>query len=99
MLARALAGRPRALLVDELSLGLAPQVVERLLASLRHAADHEGLAVMIVEQQMRRALTVADRWYLLTHGTLAAEGDAHEAGSALLEEAYLASMGIRPDST
>jgi branched-chain amino acid transport system ATP-binding protein len=99
MLARALAAHPRAILVDELSLGLAPQVVERLLSALRHAADHEGLAVLMVEQQMRRALAVADRWYLLTHGRLAGEGDAHDAGSALLEEAYRSSMGLTREST
>jgi branched-chain amino acid transport system ATP-binding protein len=94
MLARALAGRPRALLVDELSLGLAPQVVERLLAALRRAADEEGLAVLLVEQQMRRALAVADRWYLLTRGSVAATGAADAAGTARLEQAYLAGMGI-----
>lgn len=94
MLARALAGRPRALLVDELSLGLAPAVVNRLLAALRRAADEEGLAVLLVEQQMRRAMTVADRWYLLAGGAIVAEGGDDEAGTARLEQAYLASMGI-----
>lgn len=94
MLARALSGRPRALLVDELSLGLAPQVVDRLLATLRRAADQEGLAVLVVEQQMRRALATADRWYLLTDGTLRATGDADAAGTTALKTAYLAGMGI-----
>ena len=94
MLARALAARPRLLVVDELSLGLAPLVVERLLSALRNAADQEGLAVLLVEQQMRRALAVADRWYLLTHGTIATEGKTDAAGTATLEKAYLASMGI-----
>jgi branched-chain amino acid transport system ATP-binding protein len=97
-LARALAARPKALLVDELSLGLAPQVVERLLATLREVADREGLAVLVVEQQIRRALAVADRFYLLNHGQIVAAGDAREDGSAGLEEAYLESMGISPSS-
>lgn len=95
MLARALAARPQALLVDELSLGLAPQVVERLLATLRRAADEEGLAVLLVEQQMRRALASADRWYLLASGTVTAEGVCDADGRARLERAYLDSMGIR----
>ncbi|MTD54452.1 ABC transporter ATP-binding protein [Amycolatopsis pithecellobii] len=94
MLARALAGRPRILLVDELSMGLAPLVVERLLGVVRRAAEEDGLGVLLVEQQMRRALSVADRWYLLSHGKVAAQGDAHESGGAVLEEAYLESMGI-----
>ena len=94
MLARALAAHPRALLVDELSLGLAPAVVERLLTALRRAADEEGLAVLLVEQQMRRALAVADRWYLIARGTTCAEGNADAAGSGELEAAYLAGIGI-----
>lgn len=94
MLARALAARPQALLVDELSLGLAPQVVERLLGTLRRVADQEGLAVLLVEQQMRRALAASDRWYLLASGSVAAEGDCDLLGQARLERAYLESMGI-----
>ncbi|OJU81920.1 MAG: ABC transporter ATP-binding protein [Solirubrobacterales bacterium 70-9] len=96
-LARALAARPRALLIDELSLGLAPQVVERLLGALRRAADEEGLAVLLVEQQIRRALAIADRFYLLNHGVIVTAGEAHEDGGTALEEAYLESMGISPD--
>jgi branched-chain amino acid transport system ATP-binding protein len=94
MLARALAAKPRLLIVDELSLGLAPIVVERLLQTLRAAADDEGLAVLLVEQQMRRALAVADRWYLLTHGTIVADGATDDAGAAALQAAYLARMGM-----
>ena len=99
MLARALAGHPRALLVDELSLGLAPQVVERLLGCLRRAADTEGLGVLVVEQQMRRALAAADRWYLIDRGTVKAEGQTEGDGTARLEEAYSATMGLAPDRT
>jgi branched-chain amino acid transport system ATP-binding protein len=94
MLARALAARPRLLIVDELSLGLAPVVVVRLLEALRKAADEEELGVLVVEQQMRRALSVADRWYLLVHGTVRAEGRADETGAASLEAAYASSIGI-----
>ena len=91
VLGRALAARPRALLVDELSMGLAPQVVERLLAAVRTAADEERVAVLLVEQHARRALAVADRWYLLNGGALVAEGD-RDSGADTLEVAYLSSM-------
>jgi branched-chain amino acid transport system ATP-binding protein len=91
VLARALAGNPRALLVDELSLGLAPLVVERLFAALRNAADDDGVAVLLVEQQARRALAIADRWYLLAGGEVIDRGDKTAAADAL-EVAYLASM-------
>jgi branched-chain amino acid transport system ATP-binding protein len=94
-LGRALASRPRALLVDELSLGLAPLIVKRLLLALRHAADETGLAVLLVEQQARNALEVADRWYLLKSGAVVAHGDA-SSNVGVLEEAYLASMVDSP---
>jgi branched-chain amino acid transport system ATP-binding protein len=90
-LGRALASKPRALLVDELSLGLAPLVVERLLGVLRESAERDGLAVLLVEQQAREALSVADRWYLLRDGSLAQQGDAR-SGVGVLEAAYLSSM-------
>ena len=89
-LSRALSASPKALLVDELSLGLAPLVVERLLLAIRKAADQEGLAVLLVEQQARRALSVADRWYFLNNGSVVTEGVGGEESD--LEAAYLASM-------
>src|SRR5882757_4633456 len=89
ILGRALSRRPKALLVDELSLGLAPLVVSRLLAAIRHAADADGVAVLLVEQQARRALSVADRWYLMTNGVLTGEGTSAD-GVGTLEAAYLA---------
>jgi branched-chain amino acid transport system ATP-binding protein len=97
VLARALAAQPRVLLVDELSLGLAPLIVNRLLTALRRAADEENLAVLLVEQQARRALALADRWYLLSGGSVIDQGDRTSASDAL-EVAYLASMtgGSKP---
>jgi branched-chain amino acid transport system ATP-binding protein len=89
MLARALAAKPRALLVDELSLGLAPLMVERLFEAVRKAAKEEGLAVLLVEQQARRALSVADRWYLLNNGSVVREGSGDQGSE--LENAYFAS--------
>jgi branched-chain amino acid transport system ATP-binding protein len=75
-LARALAGKPKALVLDEISLGLAPAVVERLFTALRRSADQDGVAILLVEQQARRALRFADRWYLLRRGLIAASGDS-----------------------
>jgi hypothetical protein len=52
------------------------------------------VAVLLVEQQMRRALAAADRWYLLASGAVVSEGRCDSDGAARLERAYLASMGI-----
>jgi branched-chain amino acid transport system ATP-binding protein len=88
-LARTLARGPRVVLADELSLGLGPIVVDRLLAAISTAAREDGVGVLIVEQQARRALQVADRWYLMRRGTIVARGDAAD-GVAGIEAAYLA---------
>ena len=89
-LARALVARPRVLLIDEMSLGLAPVIVERLLPFARHAADN-GTAVLLVEQHTDLALTVADRAYVLVHGEVALEGEADHLlhNRHLLDAAFL----------
>jgi branched-chain amino acid transport system ATP-binding protein len=71
---RALVGRPRMLIVDEMSLGLAPVVVERLLPVLRAAADTFGSGVLVVEQHVSLALDVAERAYVLAQGRLVVSG-------------------------
>ena len=88
---RALVTRPRLLLVDEMSLGLAPVVVERLLPILRRAADELGASVLFVEQHVALALEVADRAYVLTHGRIGLEGAAAELRErrGLLAASYL----------
>ena len=65
---------PRLLLVDELSLGLAPLVVRELLPTVRQVAAETGAGVLLVEQHVGMALAVADRAYLLDRGRIAAGG-------------------------
>ena len=75
-LARALVTRPRVLLIDEMSLGLAPLVVEALLPVIRAAADEHGTAVLLVEQHAPAALAVADRAVVMRGGRIVASGPA-----------------------
>jgi branched-chain amino acid transport system ATP-binding protein len=68
-LARALSRSPKAVIVDELSLGLAPIIADRLMLALRDAASN-GVAVLVVEQNLARALMLADRFYLMRDGRI-----------------------------
>jgi branched-chain amino acid transport system ATP-binding protein len=81
-LARVLAISPRVLIVDELSLGLAPVVVDTVYESLLQIRD-TGTSLIVVEQQVDRALAIADRAVLLEHGSVAWSGPAHEARAAV----------------
>ena len=89
-LARAVISRPRLLLVDELSLGLAPIIVEQLLPVLRTIADTTGAGVLIVEQHVHLALSVSDRAYVLRRGRVTASGSADLLASRpdLVEAGY-----------
>jgi branched-chain amino acid transport system ATP-binding protein len=89
-LGRALAGRPSILLVDELSMGLGPLIVKRLLTRIREAADG-GAAVLIVEQHVRLALGIADRACVLSQGRIALQMSGEEMSTRLpeIEAAYL----------
>jgi branched-chain amino acid transport system ATP-binding protein len=91
-LARALAADPRILLADELSLGLAPIIVQQLFEVIRRAADERGVGVLLVEQHVRSALEVADRLYILQRGRCVLQGPADELRKSLgeIERSYLA---------
>ena len=88
---RALMQDPKVLLVDELSMGLAPVIVESLLPVIRRVADETGAACVIVEQHVMLALQIADTAMVLAHGDVALHGDAKElaADEARIERAYL----------
>ena len=81
---------PRLLLIDELSFGLAPRVLQRLMKAVREAAD-SGAAVVIVEQFARLALEIADRAYVLVNGRVDDEGTTEELRQNLgeIERKYL----------
>jgi len=89
-LAAVLAREPKLLLIDELSFGLAPRIVQRLMTAVRQVADR-GTAVILVEQFARIALDVADRAYVLVNGRVAREGSTDElrANVGELESTYL----------
>lgn len=95
-MARALASEPRVLLVDEMSLGLAPIIVERLLPVVRQVADEHGTGVLLVEQHVHLALEVADRAYVLSHGRVEMAGSAAELAHHrdLLEVSYLGQAAL-----
>jgi branched-chain amino acid transport system ATP-binding protein len=87
---RALMGRPRLLLLDEPSLGLAPIVVEQIMRVIGELRRDRGLTVLLVEQNARSALSVADQGVVLNVGHVVAQGEANElAGDEQLRRAYL----------
>lgn len=88
-LAMAVSHRPRALLVDELSLGLAPVLVKTLLASLRQMADELKLPILLVEQDATAAMRVADYLYVLDRGQVVWKGESEGTSAADLGRRYL----------
>lgn len=91
-LARALGRHPKVLLADELSMGLAPLIVQRLLQAVREAADTRGTGVLLVEQHVRQALKYADRAYVMRRGVVELEGTAKDLAARIdeIEASYFA---------
>ena len=92
----ALLSDPRLLMIDEMSLGLAPIIVERLLPVVRQIADDTGMAVLLVEQHVRAAFNVVDRADVLSHGELVMSGTAGELMERheVLEASYLGQASL-----
>ncbi|HEY6001590.1 MAG TPA: ABC transporter ATP-binding protein [Anaeromyxobacter sp.] len=87
--ARALMSRPKLMLLDEPSLGLAPQVVERIFAVLREV-NESGVSLLLVEQNAHKALQLAHRAYVLETGTVVMQGTGRELlASPEVRKAYL----------
>jgi branched-chain amino acid transport system ATP-binding protein len=87
---RALMSRPTMLLLDEPSLGLAPRITAQIMATLRRLSSEEGITVVLVEQNARSALSVADTAVVLNLGRVVASGPANDlAGDEQLRHAYL----------
>jgi len=97
-LARALCRKPNLLLVDEMSLGLAPLIVERLLKAVRQAAADSGCGVLLIEQHARKALHYADRVYVMRRGRLEMHLTAAEARRRIgeIEASYLSARADDP---
>jgi branched-chain amino acid transport system ATP-binding protein len=91
VLARALVASPKVILIDELSTGLAPVVVQKILPVVRRIADEKQTAVVLVEQHVHMALQIADRAMVLAHGDVVLERSAAElrCDPVLLKESYL----------
>lgn len=90
VIARAIMSRPRILLLDEPSLGLAPTIVDRIFEMIS-VLKRSGLTILLVEQNASKALTVADRAYVMRLGRVEAEGTAAEIAAATdLRSLYLA---------
>jgi branched-chain amino acid transport system ATP-binding protein len=90
-LGRALARHPSVLLVDEMSLGLAPMIVSRLMEVLRNAADEQNVGVVLVEQHVPEALRISDRVCVVAGGRMTLSGDVAEVADRV-EEAFLADV-------
>ena len=98
-LARAVARAPKLLLVDELSLGLAPIVVKRLLQTVQRVASEGSTGILLVEQHVRQALRIAHRVYVMQRGRIVISGTAEEVHGRIdeIEATYLS--GSRDEST
>lgn len=87
---RALMSKPRLLMLDEPSLGLAPLIIEEIFAALRRLRDERGLTILVIEQNARLALSLADDGYILENGRIMLDGTAAElAANPTIRALYL----------
>jgi branched-chain amino acid transport system ATP-binding protein len=99
-IARALMSQPRILLLDEPSLGLAPQIVVTVRNVIRDLAQKTDTAVLLVEQNAGLALSVADRVYLMARGTIVDEGTPAQLEQGdILRSLYLGEVGAEPENS
>ena len=98
-IARGLMAKPKILILDEPSLGLAPIIVHDVRSIILSVRDKFGAAVLLVEQNASLALAVADRGYIMQNGRIVAEGAIEELRSLdLVRETYLGNRQDRPRS-
>ncbi|MTD15957.1 ATP-binding cassette domain-containing protein [Nakamurella sp. YIM 132087] len=92
---KALLAEPKLLLIDEMSLGLAPKIVQEMLPGIRRLAKDENVGVVLVEQHVELALSVADRAIVLNHGRMVLEGAARDllADRTKVQQAYFGAGG------
>ena len=96
LIARALMSQPKLLLIDELSLGLAPLLVQHLFKTLRQLYESAEISIVLVEQNVRMALELADRGYVIEGGRIVAEGEAQDLFSRKdIKDAY---FGVTAES-
>ncbi len=90
-IARAYVANPKVVLLDEVSMGLAPKIVEEIFDRLRHLAG-TGLALLIVEQYVAQALELADYVYILDRGRLSYVGEPSEISEETIAHSYLGGL-------
>jgi branched-chain amino acid transport system ATP-binding protein len=94
-MARALMAKPRLMMVDEMSLGLAPVVVDSLLETMTQIRT-QGVTVLLVEQDVHAALSIAARAYVMETGEIVREGTAHELeADPEVQRAYLGDIAVQ----
>ena len=97
-MARALMAKPRLMMVDEMSLGLAPVIVDLLLETMTQIRA-QGVTVLLVEQDVHAALSIADRGYVMETGEIVREGAAHAlANDPEVQRAYLGEIAAAPST-
>jgi len=88
-IARGLMARPKLMMLDEPSQGLAPKLVDEVFTTIEQMRKETGLAILLVEQDVERALESSDYAYIMHEGRIKAEGDPAEIKRSEVREAYL----------